>query len=240
MEQSVTTRLGDGSLVRMTPSEIRADLEEATALGARKAKVSPLEPDELDHLGEIFASNAKFTAVDIGDELVLSCDGSGNADSGTRSDELYSFQSHLGADIIELWNSDYSYKAIKAILSFEAQIMKTAQLNLVAPLQYGAMPDLGSYSQPDGPVPNWSELMPLGRIAEGLKSAYDAIITPAGLAPLKVFLECGRVVTGPYGWLVSRVIHIKDTYRKYVGLDASMADLMRRSSRAASSSRSSV
>jgi dimethylamine--corrinoid protein Co-methyltransferase len=159
MEQSVTTRLGDGSLVRMTPSEIRADLEEATALGARKAKVSPLEPDELDHLGEIFASNAKFTAVDIGDELVLSCDGSGNADSGTRSDELYSFQSHLGADIIELWNSDYSYKAIKAILSFEAQIMKTAQLNLVAPLQYGAMPDL----------------MPLGRIAEARAAQEEAL-----------------------------------------------------------------
>ena len=175
MEQSVTTRLGDGSLVRMTPSEIRADLEEATALGARKAKVSPLEPDELDHLGEIFASNAKFTAVDIGDELVLSCDGSGNADSGTRSDELYSFQSHLGADIIELWNSDYSYKAIKAILSFEAQIMKTAQLNLVAPLQYGAMPDLGSYSQPDGPVPNWSELMPLGRIDEARAAQEEAM-----------------------------------------------------------------
>ena len=69
MEPSVTTRLGDGSLLRMTPSEIRADLEEATALGAKKAKVSPLEPDELDRLGEIFSSSAKFTAVDIGDEL---------------------------------------------------------------------------------------------------------------------------------------------------------------------------
>ena len=36
MEHSVMTRLGDGSLVRMTPSEIRADLEDATALGAKK------------------------------------------------------------------------------------------------------------------------------------------------------------------------------------------------------------
>ena len=102
MEQSIITRLADGSLVRMTPSEIRADLEEGSAVGAKRAKVPPLEPEELERLLEIFASNAHFTAVDIGDELILSCDGSGNRDSGTRIDELYSYQSHRGADIVEL------------------------------------------------------------------------------------------------------------------------------------------
>jgi diaminopimelate decarboxylase len=35
------------------------------------------------------------------------------------------------------------------------------------------------------------------------------------------------MITGPYGYLVTRVRHIKDTYKKYVGLDASMANLMR-------------
>jgi diaminopimelate decarboxylase len=35
------------------------------------------------------------------------------------------------------------------------------------------------------------------------------------------------VITGPYGWLVSRVRHIKHIYKDYVGLDASMANLMR-------------
>ncbi|HMK93037.1 MAG TPA: hypothetical protein VK576_08565, partial [Thermoleophilia bacterium] len=119
MEQTVMTRLGDGSLVHMTPAEIRTDLEAATELAAKKAKTEPLSPDELDELLEIFASNAKFTAVDMGDELILSCDGSGNSDSGTRIDELYDYQSHLGADLIELWNFDYSYKAVKTILSFE-------------------------------------------------------------------------------------------------------------------------
>ena len=53
--------------------------------------------------------------------------------------------------------------------------MKTAQLNLVAPLQYGAMPNLGSYSQPDGPVPNWSVLMPLGRIDEARAAQEEAM-----------------------------------------------------------------
>jgi diaminopimelate decarboxylase len=71
------------------------------------------------------------------------------------------------------------------------------------------------------------EAVPLGRVAAGVAAAYESIIAPAGLAPVKVFLECGRVVAGPYGWLVSRVIHRKSTYREYVGLDASMANLMR-------------
>jgi len=35
------------------------------------------------------------------------------------------------------------------------------------------------------------------------------------------------MITGPYGFLVSRVRHIKKTYKNYAGLDACMADLMR-------------
>ena len=169
------TRLGDGSLVRMAPAEIRADLEEATELAAKKAKTDPLTPDELDTLLEIFASNARFTGVDIGDELILSYDGTGNMDSGTRLDELYSYQSHRGADLVELYHIDYSYKAVKTVLSFETQVMKNCQLNLVAPCQYGAMPDLGRYSQPDGPVPNWSELLPMGRIDDARAAQEEAM-----------------------------------------------------------------
>jgi diaminopimelate decarboxylase len=35
------------------------------------------------------------------------------------------------------------------------------------------------------------------------------------------------MMTGPYGVLVSRVLHVKKTYKNYVGLDACMANLMR-------------
>ncbi|HAR64942.1 MAG TPA: diaminopimelate decarboxylase, partial [Lentisphaeria bacterium] len=37
----------------------------------------------------------------------------------------------------------------------------------------------------------------------------------------------GRRITGPYGYLVTRVRHTKDTYRKYLCVDACMANLMR-------------
>ncbi len=64
-------------------------------------------------------------------------------------------------------------------------------------------------------------------VAKGMKKAYDEIVVPAGLDPLGLRMEWARVVTGPYGWLVARAIHRKSIYREYVGLDASMADLMR-------------
>lgn len=64
-------------------------------------------------------------------------------------------------------------------------------------------------------------------LAAGIKGVYDRIIVPAGLDPLGIRIEWGRAVTGPYGWLVSRAIHRKSIYREYIGLDASMADLMR-------------
>jgi diaminopimelate decarboxylase len=64
-------------------------------------------------------------------------------------------------------------------------------------------------------------------VAKGVKEAYEATITENGLYPLKVFLECGRVITGPYGYLVSQVRHLKHTYKEYVGLDSCMANLMR-------------
>ncbi len=44
---------------------------------------------------------------------------------------------------------------------------------------------------------------------------------------LDLRMECGRMVTGPYGYLVSRVLHKKNTYKQFVGLDACMVDLMR-------------
>ena len=50
---------------------------------------------------------------------------------------------------------------------------------------------------------------------------------PAGLDPLGIYWECGRPITGPYGWLVAKAIHEKHIYREYIGLDSCMADLMR-------------
>ena len=69
--------------------------------------------------------------------------------------------------------------------------------------------------------------MSLERVGEGIHAAYDEIVVAKGLKPIKLYMECGRCITGPYGYLVAKVRHIKDTYRKYAGLDACMSNLMR-------------
>ena len=64
-------------------------------------------------------------------------------------------------------------------------------------------------------------------VGDEIHKEYDAMVTGRGLPPMRLCLECGRMVTGPYGWLVSRVLHIKRIYKTYAGLDACMANLMR-------------
>ncbi len=67
----------------------------------------------------------------------------------------------------------------------------------------------------------------LEQISKGIKKVYEHLIVANNLEPLKIFMECGRVITGPYGYLVSTVLHKKAIYKNYVGLDACMANLMR-------------
>jgi diaminopimelate decarboxylase len=64
-------------------------------------------------------------------------------------------------------------------------------------------------------------------VGQGVKKAYRDIIEPAGLAPMSIFLECGRAITGPHGWLVTTALHKKQIYKDYIGVDACMANLMR-------------
>jgi diaminopimelate decarboxylase len=67
----------------------------------------------------------------------------------------------------------------------------------------------------------------LAAMSRGIKEKYNEFIVANGLGHLKIYTECGRYITGPYGYLVTRVLHIKDTYKKFAGLDACMANLMR-------------
>ena len=174
-EARVATRMGDGTFVQLTRSEIRADLEAGSEAAAKRAKVPPLTPDEIDHLLDIYASPARFTGVDVGDEIVLSCDGTGMKTHATRIQDLQAYEQWMGADLLELCVGDYSLKVVRTILAYEAQYMHDAQLATVAPLQYGVMPNLGLYSKPDGPCDNWNELMPLGRIEEARAAEEEAV-----------------------------------------------------------------
>lgn len=64
-------------------------------------------------------------------------------------------------------------------------------------------------------------------IGEGVRKVYEEVLTPAGMGNVSLFTEMGRFVTGPYGALVTKVLHFKHTYKEYVGVDACAANLMR-------------
>lgn len=64
-------------------------------------------------------------------------------------------------------------------------------------------------------------------LSAGIKKVYEEKIVGNGHQPIALAFECGRMITGPYGYLVTTALHRKDIYKHYIGLDACMANLMR-------------
>ncbi len=64
-------------------------------------------------------------------------------------------------------------------------------------------------------------------IGQGVRRAYEEILEPVGLGKVKIFTELGRFMLAPHGLLVTKVLHKKQTYRTYIGLDASAVNLLR-------------
>jgi len=82
----------------------------------------------------------------------------------------------------------------------------------------------GGIGIPYRPEQNRIDIDALGR---DIESCFVSELGGSGLPEPKLFMECGRYITGPYGYLITRAIHTKDIYRRYVGVDATMANLMR-------------
>ena len=64
-------------------------------------------------------------------------------------------------------------------------------------------------------------------IGEGVRKAYEEILTPEGMDDVKIYTELGRYMLAPNGGLVTKAIHEKHTHKEYVGVDACAANLMR-------------
>lgn len=64
-------------------------------------------------------------------------------------------------------------------------------------------------------------------ISEGIKQCFKRHILDNGIKPPAMYFECGRCITGPFAYLLTTAIHEKHTYKDYIGVDATMADLMR-------------
>ena len=63
-------------------------------------------------------------------------------------------------------------------------------------------------------------------LASGMEKLYNSTFSSLDAGP-NIVMECGRMVTGPYWYLVTQAIHHKNIYKNYIGVDACMSDLMR-------------
>lgn len=64
-------------------------------------------------------------------------------------------------------------------------------------------------------------------IGENVRKVYGEVLEPAGMGDVAIYTELGRFMTGPYGLLVTKVVHEKHTYKEYLGVDACAVNLMR-------------
>jgi dimethylamine--corrinoid protein Co-methyltransferase len=185
MSDKILTRMGDGERVRMTPSEIKAEIQAGTADAAKRAKIPELTAQEQERVYDIIADPSRIVSVEPGQEVIVTDDGcsmsfySGQNGGGvgaplSRMQAALIYERACGADTTSMGHSDYSYKPVKAVVDFEANDYYNISQVTTSPFFYGAQPNLGLYFQPDGPCPNAAELMPLGKIEEARKSQEQA------------------------------------------------------------------
>jgi len=115
-------------------------------------------------------------------------------------------------------NSAYLYETAEMMFTLAVKIKKITGVE-VEFINMG-----GGIGIPYRPEQARVDLLALG---SKIKMAYENILLPEGLDQVAICMESGRMMTGPYGYLVSRVLHKKETYKNYIGLDSCMADLMR-------------
>ncbi|GAH83332.1 unnamed protein product, partial [marine sediment metagenome] len=179
----ISTRFGDGTPVELSESELSRDLEEGTKKASKRGNIPALSKEELQYLFDLFSSPYNFVSVEPGKEVVLTYD------AGTlkirrvgvnvnRIQALQIYEKLLGADTMELCHVDYSFKPLKPIVGMERPILEQALLSTCIPIFYGAMPNLGLYTQPDGPCENPADLLPKGKISEARES-YEKQIEQA-------------------------------------------------------------
>lgn len=115
---------------------------------------------------------------------------------------------------------DPSYIVDSAAMLFEVAVELSKELGIRFDfLNLGG--GIGIPYKPDDRPIDYNE------ISRGICDEYNRLLVKNSLDPVRIFFECGRAMTGPYGALVSTVLHKKETYKDYIGLDSCMVHLMR-------------
>jgi diaminopimelate decarboxylase len=114
-------------------------------------------------------------------------------------------------------NADYMVQTVAMLLDIAVLVSQALSIRFAFINMGGG---LGIPYRPD------EATLDLESMAQRILDQLRRFETAQGYAP-RLFMESGRFVTGPHGVLVARAINRKDTYRTYIGVDASMTALMR-------------
>lgn len=180
-EKKFFTRMGDGSIVYMTADEIMNDIRDGIADAVKRGKIDPLCDEDAARLYDIVTMPGSIVGVEPGMQIVTSSDSGSDKVStkcgipASRDVNAMIHERVMGADSVDIGYSDYNYKTVKGVAKREATVLKQALNKTTMPLFYGAMPNLGFYTRPDGPVDNWATLLPEGKIAEALAAQEEAV-----------------------------------------------------------------
>jgi dimethylamine--corrinoid protein Co-methyltransferase len=185
MASKILTRMGDGERVSMSSDQVKEDLVAGTKDAAERANIPELTSDEVEHLLDIFADSGRIVSVCPGEEVVMTDDGGemlfwlDEADGGvgvpmSRLQAVLAYERGCVSDTVSLGHHDYSYKAVKPLISYEMQEYHSTSLVTTIPLFYGSQPNLGLYYRPDGPYRNPADLLPEGKIKEARETQEEA------------------------------------------------------------------
>ncbi len=64
-------------------------------------------------------------------------------------------------------------------------------------------------------------------VGEAVRQEYVSVFGEPGAGKPGIKTELGRYVTGPHGFVVTRAVHEKKTFKHYIGVDASAVQLIR-------------
>jgi diaminopimelate decarboxylase len=192
-----------------SPEEAEALAEEAARVGVRMDVLYRLNPDvapeTLTGLA-VGAGGTKFGMTET--EIATAITAGGGPDGRLRPRGIHL---HVGSQLgaVDAWR-DAVRKALALAALWRGSIESFDTVDLG-----GGFP-IGPVGEP-APSP--------ARFARELKPLLDAV--PQDRRPTRLAVEPGRALVARAGWLVARVLHVRDRAGRQVVLDAGMTELIR-------------
>lgn len=134
-----------------------------------------------------------------------------------KSLDIHSFgiQGYMGGNIQE---QEYYDVLSRMLMTAAVEVSRESGLKLSYVNLSGG---IGVGYRPEEKTPD------ISAVGQAVKRNFEDILVPAGMGDAAIFTELGRFMTAPHGILISRVIHMKQGHKAFVGLDASAHNLMR-------------